>query len=42
MLTHVHYFVIAGNESFVEKIRIGIAEVLTVSKVEKDKFRFTG
>ena len=34
-------FVIAGNESFVERIREGIAEVLTVSEVERDKFRFT-
>ena len=42
MLTHVDDFVIAGKESFVEKIRMGIAEVLTVSKVERDKFRFTG
>ena len=34
VLIHVDDFVIAGKKSFVERIRIGIAEVLTVSKVE--------
>ena len=42
VLTHVDDFVVAGKENFVEKIRLGIAEVLTVTKVERDKFRFTG
>ena len=42
VLTHVDDFVIAVNECFVERIRKAIAEVLTVSKVERDKFRFTG
>ena len=42
MLTHVDDLILAGNEEFIERIREGIAMVLTVSKIDKDKFRFTG
>jgi len=34
--------VIAGNEDFKGKTRNGIADTMTVSKVEKGKFIFTG
>ena len=33
---------IAGSSECIEKISKGIADALTVSKVEKDKFRFMG
>ena len=42
VLTHVDTLILAGSTAFIEKIRAGIAEELTVSKVEKDMFRFTG
>ena len=40
--THVDDLILAGNKEFIEMIRVEIAQVLTVSKVEKDKFIFTG
>ena len=33
---------IAGKKAFLDMMEAGIAEVLTVSKIEKDKFRFAG
>ena len=39
--THVDDFNLAGTHVFVEKV-ISMVEELTVSKVEKDVFRFTG
>ena len=41
-LSHVNNFTIAGEDEFVERIVNGIARKFTVSKVEKDVFRFTG
>ena len=41
-MSHVDDFTIAGNEEFVRRIVKGILEKFTVSKVEKDEFRFTG
>ena len=41
-LSHVDDFTIAGDDEFVERIVNGISEKFTVSKVEKDVFRFTG
>ena len=41
-MTHVDIFFKEGTEDFVKRIRAGIAEVLTVSKVGRGKFRFTG
>ena len=35
VLTHVDYMILAGSIAFIEKIRAGIADELTVSKVEK-------
>merc|ERR1712126_608784 len=41
-LSHVDDFTIAGDEKFVERIVNGVRKKFTVSKVEKDVFRFTG
>merc|ERR1712101_37676 len=41
-LSHVDNFTIAGDIEFVERIVNGIKEKFTVSKIEEDKFRFTG
>ena len=41
-LSHVDDFTIAGEVEFVSRIVKGIQERFTVSKVEEDKFRFTG
>ena len=41
-LSHVDDFTIAGEDEFVERIVKGIERKFTVSKVEKDEFRFTG
>ena len=41
-LSHVDDFTIAGEPEFVSRIVKGIQERFTVSKVEEDKFRFTG
>ena len=41
-LSHVDDFTIAGDTDFVKRIVTGIKERFTVSKVEEDKFRFTG
>ena len=35
VLTHVEDFFMVGTEEFVEKLRVGMAEALTVSKVER-------
>ena len=40
--SHVNDFMIAGEDEFVEIIVTGIERKFTVSKVEKDVFRFTG
>ncbi len=42
ILSHVDDFTIAGDTDFVKRIVTGIKERFTVSKVEEDKFRFTG
>ena len=41
-LSHVNDFTIAGEDEFVERIVKGIERKFTVSKVEKDEFRFIG
>ena len=41
-LSHVDDFTIAGDIEFVQRIVKGIQERFTVSKIEEDKFRFTG
>ena len=42
VLTHVNDLTIVGNANFLEKVKKGISDTLTISKVEKDKLRFTG
>jgi len=42
VLTHVDDFSLAGTDDFVEKVIRQVEQQLTVSKVEKDKFWFTG
>ena len=42
ILTHVDDFNMAGTKEFIEEIRTMLKSKLSVSKVEKDKFRFTG
>ena len=39
---HVDDLILAGDGEFIEKIREGVAQVLTVSKVKRDRLRFTG
>lgn len=39
---HVEELILAGSMDFIEKIKILIAYKLTVSKVERDRFRYTG
>ena len=41
VLTHIDDFTIAGNDNFIEKVKKVISDTLTISKMEKDKFRFT-
>ena len=41
-LSHVDDFTIAGDIEFVQRIVKGKQEKFTVSKIEEDKFRFTG
>merc|ERR1712089_84822 len=41
-LSHVDDFTIVGDIEFVQRIVKGIQERFTVSKIEEDKFRFTG
>ena len=42
VITHVDDFTLAGTEEFIDKVLEVINRELTVSKVEKDRFRYTG
>ena len=42
IITHVDDFQIAGDDEFHEKVLTKLKDTLTVSKVEKDQYRFTG
>ena len=42
VLTHVDDFEVTGTNDFVEEIIEVVEKELTVSKVEEDKFRYTG
>ena len=42
MLTHVDDFNLAGDDDLVEKVLEQIERELTVSKVKRDRFGFTG
>ena len=41
-ITHVDDFTIAGTVSFIEEVLDMIERELTISKIDRDKFRFTG
>ena len=42
VITHVDDFTLAGTDEFVKKILEIVGKELTISKIEKDKFRYTG
>ena len=42
VLTHVDDLILTGINAFIKKIRLGISDELNVSKVKRDKFKFTG
>ena len=42
VITHVDDFSVAGTKDFIEDLTLSVQNALTVSKIEKDKFRFTG
>ena len=42
VITHVDDFTLAGTEDFVNDVINTLAEELTVSKIEKENFRYTG
>lgn len=42
ILTHKDYFNIAGDDNFLEMVLDNVERELTISKVEKNKFSFTG
>ena len=42
ILTHVDDFSMSGTKEFLDSIEKAVSEILTISKVEKDCFRFTG
>ena len=41
VITHVDNFTLAGTEEFIKKVLETISRELTVSKIEKDNFRYT-
>ena len=42
VITHVDDFTLAGVEDFIKEVLETISRELTVSKIERDKFRYTG
>ena len=42
VITHVDDFTLAGTEDFIKEVLETVARELTVSKIEKDSFRYTG
>ena len=42
IITHVDDFTLAGTKDFIKEVLETISRELTVSKIEKDKFRYTG
>ena len=41
-ITHVDNLTLAGMQEFIDEVLKAIEEELTVSKVERDSFRYTG
>ena len=42
VITHVDDFTLAGTEDFIKEVLETIGRKLTVFKIERDKFRYTG
>ena len=42
VLTYVYDLILAGCAEFIERIRAGIADIFMESKIDRDRFRFTG
>ena len=42
VITHVDDFTLAGTEDFIKEVLETVARELTVSKIERDSFRYTG
>ena len=42
VITHVDNFTLAGTEDFIKEVLETVAKELTVSKIERDSFRYTG
>ena len=42
VITHVDDFTLSGTEAFVNEVIDTVSRELTVSKIEKDAFRYTG
>ena len=42
VITHVDDFTLAGTEDFINEVINAVSEELTVSKIERDNFRYTG
>ena len=42
VITHVDDFTLAGTEDFIEEVLETVSRELTVSKIERDNFRYTG
>ena len=42
IITHVDDFTLAGTEDFIKEVLETVSKELTVSKIERDNFRYTG
>ena len=42
MITHVDDFTLAGTEDFIKEVLETVSRELTVSKIERDSFRYMG
>ena len=42
VITHVDDFTLAGTEEFIKEVLETVGRELTVSKIERNKFRYTG
>ena len=42
VITHVDDFTLAGTENFIKELLETVSKELTVSKIERDNFRYTG
>ena len=42
VITHVDDFTLAGTEDFINEVLETVSRELTVSKIERDNFRYTG